>query len=309
MWIHLDTDIGSDPDDACALALLLGLPDVEIAGITTTVDPRGRRAGYVDHCLRLAGRSDIPVAAGAAASLTTLETPGSIPDHEPYWPIPVPPRPSSPGDALDLLDGSIDQGARIVAIGPYTNLALLEVLRPGSLGTVPVVAMGSWIDAPGDGLPHWGPEADWNIQCDTTAAQIVAKSAQLTLVPLPTTLKAHLRAAHLVRLRAAGPLGKLLARQAEAHAAAFKMHELAREHSALPNDLLNFHYDPVTCAVATGWSGALVERMRLLPVLQGDVLRFERKKDGRATRVVVDIDAGGFSDFWLTAIETASRSG
>ena len=39
MPIHLDTDLGGDPDDACALAMLLGWPDVELVGITTTADP------------------------------------------------------------------------------------------------------------------------------------------------------------------------------------------------------------------------------------------------------------------------------
>jgi inosine-uridine nucleoside N-ribohydrolase len=72
MRIHLGTDLGGDPDDACALAMLLGWPGVELVGITTTIDPGGRRAGCVAHCLKLAGRDDIPVAAGAGVSLTTL---------------------------------------------------------------------------------------------------------------------------------------------------------------------------------------------------------------------------------------------
>jgi Inosine-uridine preferring nucleoside hydrolase len=70
--IHLDTDLGGDTDDACALAMLLGWPDVEITGITTVADPGGRRAACVAHLLRLAGRDDIPLAAGAEVSATTL---------------------------------------------------------------------------------------------------------------------------------------------------------------------------------------------------------------------------------------------
>jgi purine nucleosidase len=77
--IHLDTDLGSDTDDACALAMLLGLPDVELVGITTTIDPGGIRAGFVTRILELAGRTDIPVAAGGEVSLTTGVTPGGIP--------------------------------------------------------------------------------------------------------------------------------------------------------------------------------------------------------------------------------------
>jgi len=33
MRIHIDTDFGGDPDDACALAFLLGSPGAQIVGI------------------------------------------------------------------------------------------------------------------------------------------------------------------------------------------------------------------------------------------------------------------------------------
>jgi inosine-uridine nucleoside N-ribohydrolase len=49
---------------------------------------------------------------------------------------------------------------------------------------------------------------DHNVQFDTQAAQILAAATDLTLVTLPVTLKAHLRAADLPRLRASGPLGE-----------------------------------------------------------------------------------------------------
>jgi purine nucleosidase len=306
--IHLDTDLGSDTDDACALAMLLGWPGVELVGITTTVDPGGRRAGLVAHCLRLAGRDDIPVAVGAEVSLTTLRCPGSIPDDPRYWPSAIPPGPSPAGAALDLLERSIQQGATVVAIGPWTNLALLEVARPGRLGRVPVVMMGGWIQPPSGGLPAWGPEMDWNVQCDTRAVQIVAATtAELTLVTLPVTLKAHLRTADLPRLGGSGPLGALLARQSRAHGEDHGMAALGRAHADLPDDLVNFHYDPVTCAVAVGWTGAVIEELRLRPVLEGEVLRFAPDRDGRLVRVVVDLDGQGFTDIWLRTVEAAQQ--
>ena len=307
MRIHLDTDFGGDPDDACALAMLLGCPNVELVGITTTLDRGGRRAGYVAHCLRLVGREDVPVAAGAAVSLTTRAVADPVIDDERYWPRGLAARPSTPGAALDLLARSIEAGATLVGIGGATTLALLEVLRPGSLARVPTVVMGGWVDPPADGLPAWGPEADWNVQWDTRAAEIVAATADLTLATLPATLKAHLRAADLPRLRTSGPLGELLARQSEAEAHDRGLGELGRAHAGLPDDLVNVHYDPVACAVAVGWTGAVVEEMRLRPVLERGVLRFRRDRQGRPTRVVVDVDGPAFAEDWLSAVEEAQR--
>jgi len=198
----------------------------------------------------------------------------------------------------------VDAGAAIVAIGPYTNLATLEAIHKGSLGRVPVVLMGGAVHTAETGLPQWGPDMDWNVQCDTNAAQVVfANTTHLTLTTLAPTFKSHLRAEHLPRLRAAGPLGELIAHQAQAHAADNGLTELGRIHAALPDDLLNFQYDAVACAVAAGWPGATIEEIKLTPILDDDVLRFEPDERGRTTRVVVDIDAADFTDRWFEAVE------
>lgn len=96
--IHLDTDIGGDIDDLCALALLLRWPGAELLGITTVADGGGQRAGCVRYVLRQAGREDIPVAAGADAALPSFREYPGLPDHNAYWPEPVPPAPG-PGEA------------------------------------------------------------------------------------------------------------------------------------------------------------------------------------------------------------------
>jgi len=306
--IHVDTDLGGDTDDACALAMLLGWPEVEITGITTVADPGGRGAAYVAHLLRLAGRDDIPLAAGAEVSATTLDRADPILDDERHWPANITPRPSPPGAALDLLEHSLDAGATLVAIGPYTNLALLEITRSGSLARQPVVVMGGWLQPAAPGLPQWGPDMDYNVQWDTRAAEVVAATAQLTIVTLPATLNAHLRRADLPRLRAAGPLGQLLVRQGEAHGQANQMGQLGRDHSGLPDDLLNFQYDPVACAVALGWPGATVEEIRVHPLRMGDVLSFQPHPEGRSTRVVLDVDGAAFREMWLSAVEAATPS-
>jgi inosine-uridine nucleoside N-ribohydrolase len=305
MHVHVDTDFGGDPDAACAMTMLLGWPDVEIVGITTNLDPSGRRAGCVRHFLKLAGRDDIPVAAGAGVSLSTLQRYDSTWGDARYWPGAVEPMPAAPGAAIDLLGQNIVHGATVIAIGAFTNLAMLEVSRPGSLDGAAVVATAGWLTPLPQGLPEWGPEMDFNLQCDTRAATIVAATADLTLVTLPATIKAHLRTIDLPRLRAAGAMGELLALQSEANAIDTQMPELGRSFSALPDDLVNFHWDPVTCAVAAGWSGARIEEFRLSTEMAGEVMQFREAPQGRPARAVLNIDADEFRERWMCGIEAA----
>ena len=89
MRLHLDTDLGGDTDDLCALAFLLASPGVEITGITTCLEHGGKRAGYVGYALQLAGRTNIPVAAGADGGLLGLRCPAGLPAERDYWPEPV----------------------------------------------------------------------------------------------------------------------------------------------------------------------------------------------------------------------------
>ena len=285
MLVHLDTDIGGDPDDVCALAMLLGWPDVEIVGITTTHEEAGRRAGFAHEVLRLAGHPDVPVAAGAEHSITTLVQPGGFPDDTRYWGHSIEAVPSPAGAAFDLMAASIERGATVIAIGPFTNLGLFEIARPGLLDTVRVVVMGGGYRTPDPGYPQWPESYDWNVQCDTRAAEIVNGLAQLTIVPLAATVKVHLRTAHLPRLRTCGPLGDLMARQAEAYGVDRRA-GLAEENPKLPDDLLNFHHDPLAAAVAVGWDGVTF--------------------DGN---VVSDVDGDAFSERWLQAIEHVHSAG
>ena len=125
------------------------------------------------------------------------------------------------------------------------------------------------------------------------------------MVPLHTTARAHLRARDLPRLAASGPIGELLGQQARAHGEDNDLAELGSgPHSALPDDLLNFHHDPVACAVALGWSGATIDDVRIEPVIQGEVLHFRAVGEG-TTRLVNTIDSDAFAETWLSAVEKA----
>jgi inosine-uridine nucleoside N-ribohydrolase len=303
--IHLDTDLGSDTDDLCALAMLLGWPGTELIGVTTSTDPGGRRAGWVRWTLELAGRSEIPVVAGAEGSLGGLYGPLAFPD---YWPEPVAPSPSTAGAALELLARSVAAGATIVAVGPWTNLALFEAERPGVLADADLVVMGGHVPPPADGLPPWSARDDWNVQQDAAAARVVLERCRPVVVPIGTCLKATLRDAHVQPLREAGALGALLADQGIAHARDNGRAELGRAYPGLPDDLLNFQYDPLACAVALGWDGVRVEELPIVGDIDAEgLLRMREGPDGVSTRIATDVDGRAFEAAWLDAVTRASR--
>src|SRR3974390_2780149 len=104
--LHLDTDIGGDIDDVCALAMALRWPDCELAAVTTVSELDGKRAGYVRYVLEITGRKDVPVAAGADVSLGCYRhwKPGIHPDQNAFCPAPIEPAPDPDSSALTLLE-------------------------------------------------------------------------------------------------------------------------------------------------------------------------------------------------------------
>ncbi|MGD0922302.1 MAG: nucleoside hydrolase [Terriglobia bacterium] len=62
--IILDTDIGTDVDDAFALALILRSPELDLLGVTTVSGDTQARARLAAKMLWEAGRPNVPVAAG-----------------------------------------------------------------------------------------------------------------------------------------------------------------------------------------------------------------------------------------------------
>lgn len=305
--VHLDTDIGGDIDDLCALAYLLGVSSAGIAGITTCSERDGRRAGYVRHVLAMAGRRDIPVRAGANASLARYRLDPSIPDEEVFWAQAVEPAPGLLESALDLLAANIEAGARIIAIGPLTNLALAEERHPGLLTRADLTAMGGWFDPPPPGIVPWTFRDDFNLQLDVTSAEaVLTRTGKLTLVPTTVTVQTFLRRSHLGRLEAAGQLGALLARQARCHDAAWRsMPELAFIYDYVPGDFMNFQHDPLTCAVALGWSeGIKLQECGVAVSREAGWIQTRIDPGGRPAAVVTAVDDEKFADHWLRAVSS-----
>jgi purine nucleosidase len=303
--IHLDTDLGGDIDDICALAMLLRWPqEIRITGITTVGEINGRRAGQVKYVLGLEGRNDIPVAAGADIAQGFYPYELGLPPEERYWPEPIAPVSNATAEAVQLLKASIDQGATIIAIGPYTNLFLLEKQFPGSLQKARLFLMGGYVYPPRAGFPQWTQADDFNVQVDVRSAQSIIAHSDPTFVPSSVTVETALRRSHLAALREAGALGWLLARQAEAFAEDEKLGQrLGTACPELPGDFINFQHDPLACAIALGWQdGVEIAEIPLQTVIRGGVLYQQIAAEGKPTRVVTKAEGDKFSAFWLSTV-------
>jgi inosine-uridine nucleoside N-ribohydrolase len=213
--VLIDCDPGHD--DAIAILLALASPEVEVRGITTvagnqTLEKTTRNALKI---LELAGRTDIPVAAGADRPLRrTLRTAAHV-HGESGLDGPDLPEPSTrPIDAhaVDLLDELIEPGIVLVPTGPLTNVALLLQRHPDVRDRLDrIVWMGGAI-AEGNVTPA----AEFNAFVDPEAAAAVFGSGiDVTMIGLDVTHQALFTPAHAERLRGTGAAGRTVAELAD----------------------------------------------------------------------------------------------
>ncbi len=203
--------IDSDPglDDALAIGLAIARPEIFLLAVTTV----GGNAD-VRHCtenaLRLLhafGRSDIPVAEGAAGPLTgevvratAIHGEGGIGRTVlPSSPVGVHPDGAVALMARLLSDSPVP--VVIAPIGPLTNIALLLRLHPELTAKIAHLSiMGGSI---GEG--NTTTSAEFNIYADPEAADIVFRSGvPITMMGLDVTHQATLDAAASRRIRDAG---------------------------------------------------------------------------------------------------------
>ncbi len=130
--VLLDTDIGSDIDDAIALAFLLGRGDCDLLGVTTVSGDVAERAACAEVICRAAGRADMPIHLGAVGALLVGPGQPGVPNYKTIASKPhCMDRPA--GTAVEFLRQTIhDHPGQITlcCTGPLTNVALLFALDP-----------------------------------------------------------------------------------------------------------------------------------------------------------------------------------
>ncbi|GIK40357.1 MAG: nucleoside hydrolase [Chloroflexota bacterium] len=171
----LDTDIGSDIDDAVCLAYLLAQPECELLGITTVSGEVDKRAMLASALCKVAG-PEVPIFPGAEDPLLVPQKQTSAPqvvalknwDHDQYFPR---------GQAIEFLRQTIRQypgEVVLLTIGPLTNIGLLFRVDPEIPYLLKGLTMMCGVFT--DRFRSVGP-LEWNAQLDPHATAIVYRSA------------------------------------------------------------------------------------------------------------------------------------
>jgi purine nucleosidase len=172
--ILLDTDIGSDIDDAVCLAYLLAQPNCDLLGITTVTGEPVKRAMIASALCKAAGKQ-VPVYPG-------IEFPWIVPalqpqapqaaalnrwDHETEFPQ---------GEAIEFLRRTIRANPGeviLLPIGPLTNIGTLFTLDPEIPRLLKGLVLMCGIFTERFSIDG---QAEWNARLDPQATEVVYRA-------------------------------------------------------------------------------------------------------------------------------------
>lgn len=204
--VIIDTDPGVD--DAFALLLAMRSPELHIEAITPVAGnvPLELTLPNALRMVEIAGRTDIPVAAGANGPLERRLVTATYAHGENGLGGAVFPAPKLKpvADPAALFTRQIVRKypgeVTLVTLGPQTNLATALAADPGLAKLIKeVVMMGGSLSG-----GNVTPAAEFNIYVDPEAARIVFQSGiPIRMVGLDVTRKTALTQAHVQRLEAA----------------------------------------------------------------------------------------------------------
>lgn len=166
----LDTDIGSDIDDAVALAYLLSQPRCELVGITTVTGEPAKRAELASVICTHVGRGDIPIYPGEAEAMLIAMPQRQVPQGRALgdWPRRTQ---FAPGEGVEFMRRTIRANPgelTLLGIGPLTNIATLFAVDP----EIPAL-LKQLVLMCGRFFGQTGRTPEWNAKCDPHAAAIV----------------------------------------------------------------------------------------------------------------------------------------
>ncbi len=280
--VLLDTDIGSDIDDAVGLAYLLSEPQCQLLGVTTVTGQPHERAKLAS-ALCIAAGKDIPVYPGSAEPLVIPQMQSEVPQAARLRALPHQEKFPN-GNAIAFMRSVIRANpgeVTLLAVGPLTNIALLFMSDPEipALLKELVIMGGKYSDYP----TPWGP-TEWNAIVDPHAAQIVFRQSKLKIraFGLDITWRISMTPEEVSSRFINSPLLRIVLDWSEVW---FKERDLLHFHDPLAAVAL---FDPAVCNYKPGKIEVELENREFL-----GVTHFKQSKSSQI-RVATDIDSARF---------------
>jgi inosine-uridine nucleoside N-ribohydrolase len=182
--VIFDTDIGTDIDDAYALAVLLHRTDLQLLGVTTVSSDTRARARLAAKLLHVAGGkwSKVPVYAGTPTPVQYMK--------QVEWAAGFSSASLHDSGAIDFMRREIDARPGrviIIAVGELTNVAALLEAEPGIAKKIRAVALMGGSFYRGYAADS-KPEPEWNIKSNAAAARkVFGAGVPLLVAPLDST--------------------------------------------------------------------------------------------------------------------------
>jgi len=288
----LDTDIGSDVDDALALALALASPELDLVAITTVGNESLLRARIASKLLQLAGRSEIPVHAGCRVPLLAGDGFNwfGLEGEDVLEPTEEPPVANEHAvDALRRLLRERDD-LHLCAIGPLTNIAAALILEPDLVARIQsLTVMGGHIRRAEYGGHVFAPGVDYNLCSDPHASRLVLRAGiSTTLVTADVTLQCWLTERELAAIENVGtPFHDALARSVRLWTPVQKR-IFGNAGCNVNDDNAAFLHDPLALTALYDRSFCTFETLEIETEIADGVLRtLERAGAGGATHPLV----------------------
>jgi len=317
--IIFDTDIGTDVDDALALALAALSPELSLAGVTTVHADAPLRARIARHILALAGRSDVPVVPGASLPLQMPLPPNfhwmpRLRGHEGQGVLsadelnPTADLSATQDDAARFIieaAGATPGELSIVAVGALTNVGRALQLEPRLAHWLhDITLMGGLLDT-----THvtWHPMLETNLNCDPLATRIVfASGVPLTVVPIEVTTQVYLTSEQRAVMRAwHNPLADALVTLME-----HMLNGMASlsDEVGMANDIYagrTYLHDPLAVYASMAVELVTTRRRHVAIEFIDDVVRTMPYADRTPNAWVCEqVDAPAFVNFWLERIQS-----
>ncbi len=300
----LDTDIGTDVDDALALAFAVSHPQINLRAVTTVSGDVVRRARIAKKLLILAGRDDVEVAVGLRGeqSQKHRSAEGGHEDAmlgEYHGELPL-----SERDAVTLLAEEDDaapstsRALQLAVVGMQSNVAAAVGQDPTfGRGFERVAVMGG-VFAPVRFLDiDLPPTVDHNLNVDQPASlQALNTPMKRLFVPCDVTFNTWLTHAQVDALRKGDPFCRELARQIDIWAS-------RPGRPPIPGDYACLMHDPLTVACTVDRTFVTSMTARVTAAMhEGHVRTFLDPAAGFAAEIITSVDWRGFAQFWLDTV-------